>query len=390
MQALKKEWEAEAQTQLTAENTVLQEQVQQMQVEMTVEAELSRQERTQLMHCRREAAQSVAEHAVLQEQVEQMTREAERTLQEMREQVQSQMEAAAQEHADDKERLRTEHCASIEQLQCTLEAAKNDIVVIKTRSTSLQQAVHYDVLQEALLHKTAQLTDLEGRSQRQLQELRTDHQLTQQQLAQCERDHEEQREELDRVRTDLLEQQISQELQQTELDWLAGQHVDLEASTELLRTASSAVSAGETHDESADDMVVLEQECVVPELEQAVALLEYELLVGNDALVASEAEREEAQEATRTALARLERALAASKEEQGAHQQELEELHTEHRTLQERVDVAETRCQQQESDLTSARETITALQDSHAVEMEERNEKCVQEKSKIRDQAQQV
>ena len=253
--------------------------------------------------------------------------------------------------------------ATPEQLQGTLEAAKNEIVVLKTRSTSLQQAVHYDVLQEALLHKTAQLTDLEGRSQRQLQELQTEHQLTQQQLAQCERDHEEQREELDRVRTDLLEQQISQELQQTELDWLAGQHVDLEASTELLRTASSAVSAGETHDESADDMVVLEQECVVPELEQAVALLEYELLVGNDALVASEAKREEEQEAARTALAGLERALATRKEEQVAHQQELEEMHTEQRTLQERVDAMETQCQQEESDLTSARDTMTALQD---------------------------
>ena len=56
-------------------------------------------------------------------------------------------------------------------------------MVIKTRSTSLQQAVHYDVLQEALLDKTAQLADLEGRSQRQLQELRTDHQLTQQSIA---------------------------------------------------------------------------------------------------------------------------------------------------------------------------------------------------------------
>ena len=164
-------------------------------------------------------------------------------------------------------RARRRQGATPEQLQGKLEAAKNEIVVLKTRSTSLQQAVHYDVLQEALLHKTAQLTDLEGRSQRQLVELWTDHQLTQQQLAQCERDHEEQREELDRVRTDLLEQQISQELQQTELNWLAGQHVDLEASTELLRTASSAVSAGETHDESADDMVVLEQECVVSELE---------------------------------------------------------------------------------------------------------------------------
>ena len=66
---------------------------------------------------------------------------------------------------------------------------------------------------------------------------------------------------------------------------------------------------------------------------------------------------------------------------------ELEELHTERRTLQETADAARTRGWQHEADLNSARETLTALQDSQARERTERRDQAAQETAHRRDEA---
>jgi len=69
---------------------------------------------------------------------------------------------------------------------------------------------------------------------------------------------------------------------------------------------------------------------------------------------------------------------------------ELEELHTERRTLQETADAARTRGWQHEADLNSARETLTALQDSQARERTERRDQAAQETAHRRDEARQA
>ena len=97
---------------------------------------------------------------------------------------------------------------------------------------------------------------------------------------------------------------------------------------------------------------------------------------------AAEAEERHEQRAEETSRQRDEARRA-----QERHARELEELHTERRTLQETEDAAQTQDRQHEAGLNSARETLTALQDSRARERKKRRDQAAQETAHRRDEA---